>query len=452
MSIGTEDRAWLKTMYRQLRETPLEPDDPRYEPIYQAKDLAMADPIEEIARVIEWDEVRSTQLLSGFRGTGKSTELRRLRKRLTSQGAVVVLTDIEDYLNTTQPIDISDFLMFLAGAFGDALVRDKILTTAQLGDGFFDRAFAFIKRIDIEELTISAKVEPTVHGIKAGEAGTELKLGLKDDPSFRARLQKRLAGYVGRLVGEVEKFFEDTVQKIRQVHGADVRVVFLVDSIEHIRGTFSSANDVQSSIENLFVGHHDKLRLPAVHMVCTVPPWLKVRHAQAGTLYDGFQLLTAIRVSSRGDSTEFAPGIAVFKRLLDRRGDWMKLLGSSERMRDLIQKSGGHPRDLLRLMIDVTIAADTLPVTDANYQRALSKLKNEMLPIADEHAVWMSHIFQTQRASLEEASKLPDLARFLDTHQVLAYRNGDEWYDVHPLIADEVVRQAAEYVARRSHR
>lgn len=29
-----------------------------------------------------------------------------------------------------------------------------------------------------------------------------------------------------------------------------------------------------------------------------------------------------------------------------------------------------------------------------------------------------------------------------DTHLVLGYRNGEEWYDVHPLVAEEVARQA----------
>jgi len=30
------------------------------------------------------------------------------------------------------------------------------------------------------------------------------------------------------------------------------------------------------------------------------------------------------------------------------------------------------------------------------------------------------------------------LSRFLDTHLVLYLTNGEDWYDVHPLIRDEV--------------
>jgi hypothetical protein len=58
----------------------------------------------------------SGQLLSGFRGAGKSTELRRLRRDLTQAGYLVVLFDVFDYLSPSAPIDISDFGIVIAGA------------------------------------------------------------------------------------------------------------------------------------------------------------------------------------------------------------------------------------------------------------------------------------------------------------------------------------------------
>jgi hypothetical protein len=37
-----------------------------------------------------------------------------------------------------------------------------------------------------------------------------------------------------------------------------------------------------------------------------------------------------------------------------------------------------------------------------------------------------------------EAPDVSRLTRFLDTHFVLYLRNGEEWYDIHPLIREEV--------------
>jgi hypothetical protein len=407
--------------------------------------------LHELFRVITWSGPQSTQLLSGHRGTGKSTELRRLRDDLRAQGAVVVVADIEDYLNASVPVDVPDFLMFLAGAFGDALVAEKVLDEGDLKGGFWARAASFVRRVELEELTLSGKAEPAVHGSKLGEVGAELKLNLKEDISFRARLQKQMAGHVGTLKREVEAYFAELVTLVRKKKGrAGAQVVYLVDSVEHIRGTYATANEVQASLEALIVGQYDKLRFKDLHVVLTVPPWLKVRHAAVGTLYDGVQTLTAIKVSEKNDGGPFLPGVQAFEAVIEARGDWVRLLGTHERLVTLIERSGGHLRDLLRLLTDVLVGTDSLPVSEYNFKRAITKLKNEMLPIADEHAVWMDHILRTKRASLEEASKLPDLARFLDSHQVLAYRNGDEWYDVHPLIADEVTVQAAEVLKRRA--
>jgi hypothetical protein len=76
-------------------------------------------PIEALAAGIRWGGRQSAQLFSGFRGCGKSTALRQLKAQLERQGALVFLIDALDYLNPTMPIDLSDFLLVLAGAIGD---------------------------------------------------------------------------------------------------------------------------------------------------------------------------------------------------------------------------------------------------------------------------------------------------------------------------------------------
>jgi hypothetical protein len=450
--LSHDEQQWMGEFFRALKVESIDPQtSARYVPLYSRPDLDTPDPVDELFRAITWSGSQSTQVLSGFRGTGKSTELRRLQHLLQAEGMVVVVADIEEYLNTFVPIDVSDFLMFLAGSFGEALVKDGVLAEGDVAEPWWMRAANFMRRIEVDELGVSAKIEPTLHGTKLGEVGADLKLGLKEDNAFRARVQRRMAGHIGSLHREVVAYFAELVEGVRKKrNGKNTHVVFLVDSVEHIRGTFTNANDVQASIEGLFIGQADKLRIPGMHVVYTVPPWLKVRHAQVGALYDGLQMLTAIKVSNKDNGSPFTPGIQAFEAVLAARGDWERALGSHARLVTLIEKSGGHLRDLLRLMADVLLGASSLPVTDVDFSRAISKLKNEMLPIADEHAVWMAHIRRTQRASLEEAAKLPDLARFLDTHQVLAYRNGDEWFDIHPLIADEVVAQAADVLERRA--
>lgn len=446
-----EEFGYLRTFHQALSKTPLDPGDPRYVALYQRRDLAMDDPVELLARGILWNDEGSTQLLSGFRGTGKSTELRRLKKQLEGHGYVVLLGDIEEYLNTTVPIDVTDFLMFLAGCLGDGLAREGVADRDALQGGFWARLVTFFGRINLEEVKLGGKLGPEVAGVKVAEVNTELKLNLKQDNTFRAALQRALAGHVGALLREVQKYVDACGEAVREARPKSKGLVLLIDSLEHLRGTFANANEVQASVESLFVAQSDKLRLRNLHQVFTVPPWMKVRHAQIGAYYDGFQMLPAIRVTDKqSQHAPFQPGIQALEAVVRaRERDWERLLGARARLDRLITLSGGHMRDLFGLLQEVLKRAEALPVSEHVLEAAITAQRSQMSLVADEHAEWLFHIMQSNRASLEEAAKLPDLARFLDTHQVLGYRNGDEWYDVHPLIAEVITEQVTALRKRR---
>lgn len=442
------DRAFLKAFFQQVTDRPLEPTDPEYVPIYEeGPHLLGEDPVELLARAIEFLPGESTQLLSGFRGTGKSTELRRLRKRLVEAGFHVVLMDIEDYLNTSSRVDVSDFLMALAGAFGEALASPHLLGSDPAAESYWARFVHFARR---------AKVEvPEVAGdIDVGAASVGLKVNLKSDPTFREKLQERMAGHLGALVKDVHAFFEECTNRLKKRHGPDRDVVLLVDSVEHIRGTSVNATTVQSSVETLFATHADKLRLPNMHVVYTVPPYLKVLHPNLGRLYDAgaVQVFPAIKLLDRATGKLNPHGVEAMRRVVEKRGDWRRLLGKPQVMERVILESGGQLRDLLRILAEIIRRAKALPVDEITLVEAINQIRVEFLPIADADAVWLARIARTHKAGLKETQKLPDLARFLDTHLVLCYRDGDEWYDVHPLVRAVVIEQAKAAAARPATR
>jgi len=85
-------RKWLSK--RLIVDRPLEPDDVLYEPLYEH---IKHNPIDLIFEDIDLTEVESLNFLSGFRGSGKTTELFRLRKRLQKEGYFVA------YANACEP-------------------------------------------------------------------------------------------------------------------------------------------------------------------------------------------------------------------------------------------------------------------------------------------------------------------------------------------------------------
>jgi hypothetical protein len=185
-----EESAFIRDFFRNTTDQPLDPDDPRYVPLYAYPLLSADDPVELLARAIEWTPGATVQLLSGFRGAGKSTELRRLRKRLEGSGYIVLLFDIENYLNLAARIDISDFLMAVAGAFGEEVERSALLPAEAGQESYWDRLKGFFQRsqVDVKEIGVAANV---------GVASMDIKANLKTDPTFRERLQRHIAGYLG---------------------------------------------------------------------------------------------------------------------------------------------------------------------------------------------------------------------------------------------------------------
>lgn len=440
-----DDAVFRRAFFRNVSDVALEPTtDPRYEPLYGPRSLQVgeSDPVELMAWSIESTSGQSVQLLSGFRGTGKTTELNRLKRRLEENGYLVVYVDIDDYLGSGEPVDVSDFLMVLAGGFGDGLSADQLLGKHPAHESYWTRLEHFLTSTNVQFNGLTGKVG--IDGL-----AVDIKANIKSDPNFTRRLRKDMSGHLGALVREVHQYFERCVGRLHEQFGQK-EVVFIVDSIEHIRGTSINAAEVQSSFESLFAGHPDKLHLPDLHVIYTVHPYLKVRSAALGGLYapGGLRTLPTVKVSTEADRQPFDPGIEALVRVVEKRGDWKRLLGSIEVLNAIIRHSGGHLGDLLRLIAEVLLRAETLPAPPAVVDAAVSQIRSEYLPIADADALWLARIADTHSVALEDVTKLADLARYLDTHLVLCYWNGHQWYDVHPLIYSEVKAQAESITAR----
>lgn len=438
--MGSTDEPFLREFYRALVDRPLEPDDPQYVPIYSDPTPGEVDPVQRLARGMRWTPLESAQLFSGFRGTGKSTELRRLRHLLKDQGEKVVLCDMQRYLNLSTPVDISDFLISAAGALSDALAEDPDLLGQDLAHrGYFQRAVDFLTRtnIDLGNLHVTSKVE---------DASENLRMGLQQDPTFRERLQAHLKGHLGALAQDVREFMADCVKAIRHKHGEQTNLVVLFDSIEQIRGSSVNDADVFASVETLFVGHADKLKFQGMHMVYTVPPWLKVRSPGIGRLYDSSYLLPCIKVRQRSGET-FEPGLTVLRRIIEQRGDWQRLFAQPADLDYVLLETGGYLRDLLRVLQGISMRAadhESMPVDRQGVEQELSRVRNDYLPIALADAGWLHRVARSHEAELPTHAQLRDLSRYFDTHLLLCYRNGDEWYDLHPLIRKTVERLARQ--------
>lgn len=433
----------LRQLYQSLGgrgALPLDPDDPWYVPILA--DHPTKDPILLLWQALHWSQSESVQLLTGFRGNGKSTELRRLRGLLQGRtGARVFLVDMLDFLLMTKPLEPSDFVLSLMAAFGQAVESET---------GFKALTHSYWERL---QTFLVAEVKLDGLGLDLKEAGAPAQLGLKLklEPDFKERIQRHLRGHLKRLIADAHDYVVAVVDGLRrECADPDLKVVLLVDSVEQVRGVGPEATRVHESVVELFSGQAASLRFPKLHLVYTVPPYLQAMSHNIGRTLGGHPVVSwpNIHVRDRAGAADPA-GLDVMERIVERRhAEWRAIL-PAEGLRDLAVGSGGDLRDFFRLIQDalVTLSVARMGDPQARLDRATVKqvqdrLRNELLPLADDDARWLARIHATKEAALPSTKELPDLARFLDGNLIMNYLNGEPWFDVHPLLIPEVLRHA----------
>ena len=431
---------WLSQ--RLVVDAPLEPDSELYEPLY---DQSPDDPIGLIFRDIVFSEVQSLNFISGFRGSGKTTELFRLRKKLRDDGFFVAYANALDYVLPSEPVDISDFLIVLAGSFSDSLEEELGFDAAK--ESWWTRFVHFLTKTNVELEGFEVKAGAKGKNV---EAGLNLKASLKQVPSFRQKLREKMTPRLGELRREVQEFFEDSIKTAKKKAKTDKNVVFIFDQLEQLRDTLGEKSPVADSVTSLIANHRDDLQLPSVHCVYTVPPWLKFKLPGLPT-----RLLYNVKLWDNDPGRTTNPdGLKTMRRIVERRftADGMRrYFGGVVKKSNpsplaspladrLIQASGGHLRDLLRLLRETLLRSSSLPIPETLVDAAIVSLRASFLPIPVQNAFWLNEIGHKRDSLLKDtsAASIRQMTLFLDTHCVTIHCNGLEWYDVHPILRDEV--------------
>ncbi len=392
------------------------------------------DLMRELADQIDFDEGGGTYLFSGNRGTGKTTELMRLAELLKDLDCEVFYLNMLEYFNLTTSVEITDFLICVLGGLSEKI--EERFGSNPGGIGFFERTWNFLQSdVKIEGLELAAGSD-----VKAG-----LKMSLQQDPTFKQRLQEATRGHVARLVQEARRFVGEALEEIRSKTAPHKKIVLIVDSVEQLRGVGDTKNiaEVFKSAETLFSGHADKLRFPPLYLVYTIPPYLSALAGSLAALYSGgkIYMLPSVHVydccPNDGDvPVQSEAGLSSMVEIVGKRfPEWPEFLTREQLLR-LAANSGGDLRDFFRLVklcVSQALYQERLPLPDAVLASAESDLRNDM-PLADDDKAWLKKIQHSHKRELSSLDKLPDFARLAEGKYILNYRNGDDWFDVHPLL------------------
>ena len=359
------------------------------------------------------------QLVTGHRGSGKSTEFFQLKARLENHGYFVV------YLDVGETLDLGDisYLDILIG-IAKAIVGELEAAGIDLNENLLTEVLAWLaEKTIITERNAESEGKVSANlGLAANipflakalaEATGHIKSGSKRREEIRSVLERELSLLIERL----NTLIDDARTRLRLQGFKDL--VVIVDQLEKM--AYRTNKDGTSNHKELFVHHAGQLKSLHCHIVYTVPINL-IFSANLGDTFGS----DAIFVIPMVDVNKVA-GREKFREVVARRVDIEKVFVESCLVDRLIAMSGGSLRDLMRLVRLACQNTDEI-IESADVERAIRALIREYDRLVKEDNI---PLLKRVNESKHVDGSFADLLGLRVIHE---YQNGDRWADLHPAV------------------
>lgn len=407
------------------------PDDPRYVPgLHGSDDENVINALlEEVLTRPAFDS--HLFYFSGQRGTGKSTELRRLEQMLLGERAQVIRFDSLDFITETEKVTVESVLLLVTAglaAWADEHYQQDFLTA-----NAWTRFSAWLQSdVQLTEFTAQG-----------------LKVKLKEQQATVSEKIRQLSTPL-EWTKKVQDFAGEIIEFIRERTRRE-RVVVIVDSLERLRGVSGADQDAMfHHVITTFAGDFDRLRIPGAGVVYSVPPYLALMadvrnfvtcYALASVRVYGKPIANGHPTDNRRQPRP--EGLEKMRCLIALRyPDWQQVMDASA-LDTLAMASGGDLRHFMQRLVSGVVgkalfALDRLPLqaTDDLIKQVIDENRGETerLTVQSEWPL-LANIARTHNAiAADRGDSLRTMARLFDTRVILNYRNGAEWFDIHPLL------------------
>lgn len=430
-------------------------DLPRfYQACNPSRPLAIADPedegyfidfssvrggdiVREMGRPIAllFPEQPTAQLFTGHVGSGKSTELLRLKANLEKQKFHVVYFQSDQDLEMGN-VEVTNVLMAITRRVSESLESIGIRLRPRYFQNLLqDIASLFNTPIDLSSVSFSAGMASVT--LEARESTERLS-------QLQQYLEPRTRSIIEAINSEL---LTPAIARLTQQGKRGLAVI--VDNLDRMDTVHRSSNRLQS--EYLFVGRGEQLKRLACHVVYTIPLEL-VFSDELTQLVNRFgdrpKVLPMVPVQTRSGEI-YEPGMALLRQMALARA--FPQLHPAERLNQLTQVfedaatldrlcyiSGGHMRNLVRLMYGCLLKQDP-PFSRDTLETVIRNERDDLASLLDGHE-WQLLFDAIERGRVQSEDDFNVLLRSL---YLFEYRAPEQrWFGINPVLAETETYQS----------
>lgn len=381
-------------------------------------------------------EIDQHLLFVGYRGCGKSTELKKLEKDIQDDFLVINFSVYEEL----DPTDLSYLELII-------VTMERLFTFAndqklKINKTYIKQVQEFLYSKEIEELT-QRYMEL---GAEAGSQTTltvpliqkffmNLKASLKLNKTVKASVKKKIEPYFSVLMASCNSLIKEIKLKLSSLNKQDLLII--IEDLDKVR---------IDKAQSLFFDYANQITQLKANVIFTFPIGLYY-HSRFTSVKGYFRVyeLPMIKVAEK-DGVVSEEGVNAMMDIVKARMD-LNLFENISVLKSLIAHSGGCLRDLFIMILNASEntedeGRDQINIEDRDY--AIQKLKKEYNNTIADHLDDNGNV-KIKAAELFEAlinlaqsstKKLDNTEATMILRQnltILGY-NGEGWCDVHPIV------------------
>ncbi len=390
--------------------------------------------IKKLKKTILWSTDRPTcQLFTGHIGCGKSTELWRLKQQLEAEKFHVVYVESDKNLEMGD-VDISDILLTIAQQVSESLQKwEKLnLNEPTKLKSIIEGAVKLLQT----EIEISPQVE-----LSFGIA--KITAQAKASPEVRSKLRNFLESRTGNIIETINQELIEPANKKLQQYGKQGLVV-IVDNLDKVNSVAKDWGRPQP--EYLFVDRGEQLMGLNCHLIYTIPLALRFSNDYAA-LTQRFKrevnVLPMVATHLR-DGSDYTQGMELVRQLVlarafpeldsqERLAKVTEIFDTQETLDYLCRISGGHVRNVLRIVNEAIMEEGEFPISRASVASVIKTFRNQrLLAIDDKEWELLHRVVQTQEVKGDEGYQTLIRSMFVYEYQ----DDQGYWFDINPWLKD----------------